>query len=71
MKLLIRETKYSKDRYVPIHSKTREALHKYAAKWNLLCPTTTSGALFLSTKGRPIKLRDLEYAMQILRPCLL
>ncbi len=69
--LLIRETKHSKDRLVPLHLKTREALSKYAAKRDFLCPATTSEHFFLSTKGNPIKLRDLEYAMQILRPCLL
>ncbi len=69
--LLIRETKYRKDRYVPLHSRTSEALSQYSAKRALLCPTTTSEHFFLSTNGKPIKLRNLEYAMQVIRPCLL
>jgi len=69
--LHIRETKFSKNRYVPVHETTRQALGEYLFRRNVLLSRIEDRHFFLSTGGKGIKLRNLEYAMQVIRHCLL
>lgn len=69
--LHIRETKFNKDRYVPVHETTRQALAEYLCKRDSLLSQIEDPHFFLSTGGKGIKLRNLEYAMQLIRNCLL
>ena len=49
--LLIRKTKFRKDRLVPVHSTTREALCRYAYARDSAYPASNSPAFFLSLRG--------------------
>jgi len=50
--LQIRQTKFRKDRLVPVHPSTREALRAYAAARDRAFPRSASPAFFLSLRGR-------------------
>jgi integrase/recombinase XerD len=50
--LTIRDTKFSKSRYVPVHSSTQCALRDYATCRDRLCPNTTNPSFFLSERGK-------------------
>jgi integrase len=49
--LHIRKTKFRKDRLVPIHTTTLEALRDYARQRNLIFPVPKDPAFFLSSRG--------------------
>ncbi len=49
--LMIREAKFDRSRLVPLHPTTTEALRRYAAERDRLCPRPRSGAFFLSSVG--------------------
>jgi integrase len=49
--LLIRQSKFRKDRLVPVHPTTREALGRYACARDAAYPAPTSPAFFLSLRG--------------------
>lgn len=66
----VRETKFCKERIVPLHESTRDALQEYAYARDALHPNDGKLHFFLSTRGAPLGLRQLEYAMQIVRPYL-
>ena len=46
--LTVRQTKFGKSRYVPIHDSTQQALRCYAAERDRLCPNPHSQSFFLS-----------------------
>lgn len=50
--LQIRQTKFRKDRLVPVHSTTREALRAYAVARDRSCPPSASPGFFLGRRGR-------------------
>jgi integrase len=50
--LLIRKTKFRKDRLVPVHATTRDALCRYACARDTTYPASNSPAFFLSLRGR-------------------
>jgi integrase len=54
--LTIRDTKFGKSRYVPVHPSTQRALQRYATHRDRLCPHPGSPSFFLSDQGR--RLRD-------------
>lgn len=49
--LTIRETKFGKSRFVPVHDSTRTALVKYTKQRNKLCPHRRTEAFFVSERG--------------------
>jgi integrase/recombinase XerD len=49
--LTIRNTKFGKTRYVPLHHSTRRALQRYAGRRDRLCPNPDSPSFFLSDTG--------------------
>ena len=50
--LTIRDTKFGKSRYVPVHPSTQRALQRYARNRDRLCPSPGSASFFLSDRGR-------------------
>jgi integrase len=52
--LLIRETKFGKSRFVPIHESARMALMRYAKRRNELEPRPETEAFFVSETGLPL-----------------
>lgn len=55
--ITIREAKFDRSRLVPLHPTTTEALGRYTAVRDRLCPSRRSDAFFLSTAGTGL-LRD-------------
>jgi integrase/recombinase XerD len=49
--LTVRETKFGKSRYVPLHRSTQRALQRYAEQRDRLCPRVTGPSFFLSERG--------------------
>jgi site-specific recombinase XerD len=58
--LTIRNTKFGKARYVPVHSSTRRALQRYASVRDRLCPHPLSRSFFLSDRGTRLISRTVE-----------
>jgi integrase/recombinase XerD len=54
--LTIRDTKFGKSRYVPVHPSTLRVLQRYARRRDRLCSHPNSPSFFLSDQGR--RLRD-------------
>jgi integrase/recombinase XerD len=52
--LTIRDTKFGKARYAPVHPTTRAALRRYARVRDRLCPHPVSPRFFLSDQGRRV-----------------
>jgi site-specific recombinase XerD len=50
--LSIRQTKFGKSRFVPVHPSTRTALQKYAERRDALCLQPPSPAFLLSERGK-------------------
>lgn len=65
--ITIRETKFSKTRLIPLHQSAAKALWKYKILREKLRVNLNDGHFFLSTGGYEMRLRNLEYAMQIIR----
>lgn len=53
--LVVRDTKFSKSRLVPIHESTVEALGRYGRRRDQLCRSAQSLALFLSPSGERLR----------------
>jgi len=51
----IREAKFDRSRLVPLHPTVTEALSRYAASRDRLCPRPRSTAFFLSGAGTPLE----------------
>lgn len=49
--LTIRQTKFGKTRYLPLHESTNRVLSGYAARRDRLCPNPHSPSFFLSERG--------------------
>ena len=49
--LTVRNSKFGKSRYIPVHESTRQALIIYATQRNCLCPNPGSPSFFLSEHG--------------------
>jgi integrase len=60
--LHIRKTKFRKDRLVPVHSTTLEALRDYTRQRNLSFPTPKDSAFFLSSRGNRLSPAGLQKA---------
>lgn len=50
--LAIRQTKFAKSRYVPLHPSTIDALKQYRSRRNLHIPVTDDMPFFINTRGR-------------------
>jgi integrase len=60
--LHIRKTKFRKDRLVPVHSTTLEALRDYARQRNSIFPAPKDSAFFLSSRGNRLSPTGLQQA---------
>ncbi len=49
--LTVRDTKFGKSRYVPVHPTTQRALQRYATRRDRLCRNPVSPSFFLSDRG--------------------
>ena len=49
--LTIRDTKFGKSRYVPLHPSTQRALQRYAARRDRCCPNPATPSFFVSERG--------------------
>ena len=66
--LVVRETKFSKSRYVPLHPTTAESLKDYAWLRDRIVPMVSdSKAFFLCDNGRALNYRQVLYAFQTIR----
>ena len=52
--LTVRNSKFGKSRYIPLHESTRRALRRYAARRDRLCPNPRDPAFFLYESGTRI-----------------
>lgn len=52
--ITIRQTKYNRDRLVPLHATTTIALRRYATRRDQLCRKRRSTSFFVSTRGTPL-----------------
>ena len=60
--LHVRQTKFRKDRLVPVHATTRQALRDYAQQRDVAYPTSKDAAFFLSSRGNRLSPTGLETA---------
>jgi integrase len=58
--VLIRKTKFRKDRLVPVHPTTRSALRRYARERDAVFPTPKDEAFFLSSRGGRLSATGLQ-----------
>jgi integrase len=59
--LQIRQSKFRKDRLVPVHPTTLAALREYTRHRDLAFPASTDPAFFISTRGRRLRSGGLCY----------
>ena len=52
--LTVRDSKFGKSRYLPVHESTTQALSRYARRRDRLCPNPPTLAFFLAERGTPI-----------------
>ena len=52
--LTVRNTKFRKSRYLPVHTSATQALSRYARRRDRLCPNPLAPAFFLAERGTPI-----------------
>jgi integrase len=50
--LLVRESKFNKSRYLPVHASTLDALERYARQRDRLCPNPGEPSFFISLRRR-------------------
>lgn len=58
--VLVRKTKFRKDRLVPVHPTTRAALCRYARERDVVFPTPKDEAFFLSSRGGRLSATGLQ-----------
>ena len=58
--ILIRKTKFRKDRLVPVHPTTRAALRRYARERDAAFPTPVDAGFFLSSRGCRLSAAGLQ-----------
>ncbi|GAB7540723.1 tyrosine-type recombinase/integrase [Cupriavidus sp. 8B] len=68
--LYIRCAKLGKSRWVPIHSTTADALHRYVKKRDRDPLAGKTDSFFVFDYGRPASTRSVEYAFKLLRAAL-
>jgi len=68
--LTIRETKFHKSRYVPLHPTTRKALKEYVLLRNRHIPDLLSSEFFVTDHCRPLELMSTEKTFKKLREYL-
>jgi len=69
--ILIRETKFFKKRLLPLDETTIAALKTYVTNRDQLRKYFSDEHFLIMTGGQQLKLRNLEYAMQLIRTVLL
>lgn len=69
--ILIRETKFFKNRLLPLDETTIAALKTYVTNRDQLRKYFSDEHFLIMTGGKQLKLRNLEYAMQLIRTVLL
>jgi integrase/recombinase XerD len=52
--ITIREAKFDRSRLVPLHPTVAEAVSRYAAERDRLCPRPRSSAFFISSTGNAL-----------------
>ncbi len=67
----IRETKFSKNRDLPIHKSVVTKLTEYTIKRNILRTNVNDDCFFITTGSKPLTLRSFEYAFTLLRQNIL
>jgi site-specific recombinase XerD len=65
--LHIREAKFQKSRYVPLHVTTRCALRRYVKRCEIQASDTATQKFFVSDDGCPLSLSSVHYAFARLR----
>jgi len=65
--LTVRESKFRKSRYVPVHPTTREALVEYTGVRHRYVPLARDPSFFLFDNGRAVNYRQTHYAFGCLR----
>ncbi|MCU7940674.1 MAG: tyrosine-type recombinase/integrase [gamma proteobacterium symbiont of Bathyaustriella thionipta] len=69
--LTIRQTKFRKSRYVPLHPTTINALRNYYSIRNTYVETTDDNAFFIGSRGhclgQPLTLKQVDYTFSVLR----
>jgi integrase/recombinase XerD len=65
--LLVRESKFNKSRYLPLHHSTLDALERYARQRDRLCPKPLDPSFFISLRRR--RLDDCAVHMTFRRLC--
>jgi integrase/recombinase XerD len=65
--LLVRESKFNKSRYLPVHDSTLEALERYAGVRDRLCPNPRELSFFVSLRQK--RLDDCAAQMTFRRLC--
>jgi integrase len=68
--LIIRETKFHKSRYVPLHTTTLQALQEYILLRDQYEPFQFNSSFFLIDDGKPLKLRQAQEGFKYLRQLL-
>jgi integrase len=58
--LLVRESKFNKSRYVPLHDSTLQALERYARWRDELCPSPRDESFFVSLRGTRLMLNVID-----------
>ena len=64
--ITIRHAKFDRPRLVPLHPTTVEALARYAATRDRLCPTPRSKAFFVSTTGAPSNRTTVDKTLRMI-----
>lgn len=70
-RLIIKETKFSKNRILPLHETTILALRSYVEDRDRLRTDFSDRHFLITTGNRKLVLRNFENAMQLIRDCLL
>jgi integrase/recombinase XerD len=64
--ITIRDSKFGKSREIPLHPTTVTALSGYSADRDLVWPSSTTAAFFLSTRGTRINQNTIDHTFQVL-----
>lgn len=66
--LTIRDTKFGKTRYVPVHRSTRTALRRYTRARDRLLPAPSTGAFFVTEAGTRLSESAVRWIYRRVRP---
>jgi len=64
--LLVRESKFNKSRYVPLHDSTLQALERYARRRDELCPRPREESFFVSLRGTRLMRCSIDQTFRLL-----